>query len=126
MFLLFLRIIYLRFVSKSTECISCCLPGFTKFFCKKCCLCYILIRGLDCAFYILYNVVLPFAFASSTMLFAVDLTCAFTSNTCDFICSHLVPSLSCASDNAFLALLTSVSSCISLIWFCIMVQEVLL
>jgi DNA-binding cell septation regulator SpoVG len=71
----------------------------------------------------LYNAALPFSFASSTMLFAVDLTCAFTSNTCDFICSHLVLSRSRASDNAFLALLTSVSSCISLIWFCMLVSS---
>ena len=52
MFLLFLRIIHLRLVSKSTECIGCCLPSFTKPFCKKCCLCYILICSLDCSYYI--------------------------------------------------------------------------
>ena len=61
----------------------------------------------------LYNAVLPFAFASSTMLFAVDLTCSFTSNTCDFICSHLALSRSCASVNAFFALLIKVSCVLS-------------
>ncbi|EDM49899.1 hypothetical protein EUBVEN_02545 [Eubacterium ventriosum ATCC 27560] len=60
MFLLFLRIIHLRLVSKSTECIGCCLPGFTKSFCKKCCLFYILIRGLDCTSYILSDIKKPF------------------------------------------------------------------
>ena len=61
--------------------------------------------------------------ANAFRTFAVNFTCSFTSNTCDFICSHLVLSRSCASDNAFLALLTRVSSCISLIWFCILVSS---
>ena len=46
----------LRLISKSTKCIGCCLSRFTKSFCKKCCLCYILIRGLDCTSYILPDI----------------------------------------------------------------------
>jgi len=57
----------------------------------------------------LQSVAPPFAFVSSTMFLAVDFTCTFISNTCDFICSHLALSRSCASVNAFFALLIKVS-----------------
>ena len=57
----------------------------------------------------LQSVAPPFAFVSSTMFLAVDFTCTFISDTCDFICSHLALSRSCTSVNAFFALLIKVS-----------------